>query len=42
MKHYRRFRVAIEVAHIILHAIAVAAFVYFVWNWVAVAVPIFD
>ena len=42
MKHYRRFRVAVEVAHLILHAVAVATFAYFVWNWVAVAVPIFD
>lgn len=41
MKHYRSFRMTMEVIRLILAAIMTAAFVYFVWNFVTL-IPIYN
>lgn len=41
MKNYKRFRVAMEVVNTVLAAIAVASFVYFLYEFIP-TLPIYD
>lgn len=41
MKHYRRFRVFCEVAHLVLAVVAVGAFIYFIWQFLPL-IPIYE